>query len=88
MYGNGQSSKSILSQLQKALDNKEVTFNMSKGEQVRDYLPVATVSRHIVKYALQSKVEGIVNCCSNNPISIKELVLDYLNKVEKKINLN
>jgi dTDP-6-deoxy-L-talose 4-dehydrogenase (NAD+) len=88
MYGKGQSEKSIIPLLEKALAANEPTFNMSKGDQMRDYLPVTTVSENIVIFALQQKVEGIINCSSNNPISIKELVENYLKEHNKHINLN
>lgn len=88
MYGKGQNANSILSQLQLAIDNKETTFNMSKGEQLRDYLPVEIVAKNIVSIALQNNTQGIINCCSGTPISIKELINDYLKKNNAQINLN
>lgn len=88
MYGKGQSSKSILSQLDAALEKNEPEFNMSKGEQERDYLPVNLVAENIVIFALQQQIEGVINCCSNQPISIKQLVLDHLKQKNKTIKLN
>ena len=88
MYGKGQNSKSLLSQLERALADKEKIFNMSGGKQVRDYLPVEEVASHLVSISLQNKVTGIINCCSNRPITIEELVLDYLKKNEADIKLN
>ncbi|MBS1602744.1 MAG: NAD(P)-dependent oxidoreductase, partial [Bacteroidetes bacterium] len=49
MYGKGQSPKSLLSQLDKALQEGQESFNMSGGQQTRDYLPVAKVADYIVK---------------------------------------
>ncbi len=88
MYGEGQSTKSLLSQLQKALEDAEETFNMSLGDQKRDYLPVDKVAEYIVAIALQNKVTGIVNCCSGKPVTVKQFVLDYLSRHNKKISLN
>ena len=88
VYGKGQSSNSILSQLDKALDNGEVSFNMTGGEQLRDYLPVEKVAEYIVKIAMQNKVNGIINCCSGHPISIRKLVENHLEKKQKNIYLN
>lgn len=88
MYGKGQSPNSILSQLDKALQNGETSFNMSGGEQLRDYLPVEKVAEHIVKIAMQSKVKGIINCCSGRPISIRRHVENYMAKKQKNIQLN
>jgi len=88
MYGKGQNSNSLLSQLQKALDEKAPVFNMSGGMQIRDYLPVERVAAYIVKIALQDKVNGIINCCSGQPVSVKELVEKYLQEHKATIHLN
>ena len=88
MFGIGQSSKAILPLLDDALSNNKEVFNMSLGEQLRDYLPIEAVAENIVNLALQNKVEGVINCCSGVPISIKELVLNYMKDRKKVIKLN
>jgi cephalosporin hydroxylase/nucleoside-diphosphate-sugar epimerase len=88
MYGKGQNPKSIIPLLETALQNNDNEFKMSFGEQVRDYLPVTIVSENIVKFALQQEVEGIINCSSNKPITIKQLINDYLKENKKQIKLN
>lgn len=88
MYGKGQNANSLLSQLDKALQNKDSVFNMSGGEQLRDYLQIEKVAENIVKIALQTKVEGIINCCSGQPVSIKQLVEDHLREQQANIKLN
>lgn len=88
MYGHGQNPKSLLAQLDAALDKNEPVFNMSGGEQVRDYLPVEEVARNIVAIALQEQAVGVVNCCSGKPIKVKELVEQHLQKRGKAIELN
>ena len=55
MYGEGQNPNSLLSQLQTALQNGDQEFNMSGGEQERDYLPIEKVAEYIVTIALQNK---------------------------------
>jgi nucleoside-diphosphate-sugar epimerase len=88
MYGQGQNPNSLLSQLERALDKNETQFNMSGGDQLRDYLPVEVVAQYIVKISLQNEFNGIVNCCSGKPISIKSLVENYLKDKRKNITLN
>lgn len=88
MYGKGQSEKSILSQLNKALANKETVFNMSGGEQLRDYLPVEEVAKRLVTIALNPTLNGIFNCCSGVPISIRTLVENHLTTKNQSIQLN
>jgi len=88
MYGAGQNPNSLLSQLDKALENGEEIFKMSGGEQVRDYLPVEKVADYIVSIALQNEVNGVINCCSSEPIKIKTLVENYLKQKGSTIELN
>tara|TARA_B100001964_G_scaffold212269_1_gene248236 strand:+ start:225 stop:1079 length:855 start_codon:yes stop_codon:yes gene_type:complete len=88
IYGKGQSTNSILSQLEAALERNEKVFNMSGGEQLRDYLPVEKVAEYIVKISLQDKIGGVINCCSGEPIPIRKLVENYLIEKNKNIELN
>lgn len=88
MYGKGQNAKSLFSQLQAAIDTKQAVFNMSGGEQVRDYLPVETVAANIVAIALQPAALGIINCCSGIPVTVKEMVERYLLEKGASLQLN
>ncbi|MEK7172584.1 MAG: NAD-dependent epimerase/dehydratase family protein [Patescibacteria group bacterium] len=87
-YGEGQYYKSIIPLLDKAIiDHKEV-FDMSGGDQLRDYLPVEKMAEQIVLASLQNKINGIVNCCSGKPITVRKLVQGYLKKRGGGIKLN
>ncbi len=87
-YGKGQSGNSILSQLERALENGDESFNMSGGEQLRDYLPVEEVAKNIVATSVDDNFNGIINCCSGVPISVRNLVEKYLKDNNKQISLN
>ena len=87
MYGKGQSPKSILSQLDAAIDNGDAVFNMSGGEQLRDYLPIEVLVKQL--YDLhQSQTKGAFNICSGKPISIRRLVEERIQKRSANITLN
>jgi dTDP-6-deoxy-L-talose 4-dehydrogenase (NAD+) len=88
MFGEGQHPKSIIPQLDAAIKKGDALFNMSGGEQTRDYLPVDLVAEYICKIALQDRVTGIINCCSGNPISIKHLVEKYIISKGVSIRMN
>jgi nucleoside-diphosphate-sugar epimerase len=88
MYGKGQNPKSLFSQLDEALARGEAVFNMSGGEQVRDFLPVQTMAAYIVKIALQQQVTGIINVGSGEPLTVKQIVNNYLTEKNKTIQLN
>jgi dTDP-6-deoxy-L-talose 4-dehydrogenase (NAD+) len=87
-YGNGQSKKSLWTQLEDAIINKQEQFNMSLGEQLRDYLPVACVAEYISKVALQNNVTGIINCCSGEPVSVRNFTENFFKERRYDIKLN
>lgn len=88
MYGEGQPKTSLYSQLRDAVMRGEKVFNMSPGEQLRDYLPVSEVARIVVDLAMLKKELGIVNICSGKPISIRKLVESWLLENNWDIQLN
>ncbi|HOZ95331.1 MAG TPA: NAD-dependent epimerase/dehydratase family protein [Niabella sp.] len=88
MYGSGQASNSLIPQLDAAIKKGDQFFNMSGGEQIRDFLPVETVAKYIVAASLQSSITGIVNICSNQPICVKDFVMNYLRQKKHFIHLN
>jgi dTDP-6-deoxy-L-talose 4-dehydrogenase (NAD+) len=88
MYGPGQSPNALLAQLQAALDRGDSVFNMSGGEQVRDYLPVEVMAERIVACAVQQQVRGPINCCSGSPVTVRALVEQYLAARHTRIELN
>lgn len=88
MYGKGQNAKSLLSQLENSLSAGDTVFNMSGGKQIRDFLPVTHVASYIVDIALQNEVQGIINCSSGVPVTVKDFVEEYLKKNNKSISLN
>lgn len=88
MYGEGQNQNSLIPQLLKAIENKEEVFNMSGGDQLRDYLKVENVAEYLIKIAMQNEINGIINCCSGQPISVRKLVEDILAESNSTIKLN
>lgn len=87
MYGEGQSPKSIIPQLEKALMEGKTSFPMSPGDQQRDYLSVQAVSENMLNIALQKEVTGIINCCSGQPVSVKQFIETYLETTQRQIKL-
>ena len=89
MYGEGQGKNSLIAILDKAIRDGESEFNMSGGEQLRDYLHITEVASNLSKIALQNKIYNqIINCCSGEPVPIKIFVENYLSKKEYKMKLN
>jgi nucleoside-diphosphate-sugar epimerase len=89
MYGEGQSKTSLMYLLDRAIQNKDKEFNMSGGEQVRDFLLIDKVVQNINLIASQDTlINQSINCCSGEPILVKNLVKNYLNERQYQIKLN
>ena len=78
MYGTGQNPKSIYSQLAAAVERGDDHFDMSAGEQIRDYLPFEEVAELLVRLTLLGREVGIVNICSGQPQSMRGIVESWL----------
>ncbi|XWW47598.1 NAD(P)-dependent oxidoreductase [Fibrella sp. USSR17] len=87
LYGPGQSPHSILPLLERAVAAGETQFNMSGGEQLRDYLPVETVATYLTQIMEQNRVTGVINCCSGQPISVRRLVEEHVQRLNARITL-
>ncbi len=87
-YGNGQARNSLFPQLVAAVNRGDLQFDMSGGEQLRDYLPVEDVARLLVDLATCREHLGIVNVCSGQPISVGRLVNNWLEQNGWRIHLN
>lgn len=88
LHGEGQAQASLLPQLEAAIERGDAVFNMSGGEQLRDYLPVDEAARYLVTLALNGWDNGIVNVCSGSPISVRALVESVVAKHRSPIRLN
>lgn len=88
LFGPGQNPRSLLAQLDRAIGEGRDSFDMSGGEQSRDYLPVDVAAARLARIALQGEVAGIINCCSGRPITVKNLVLRRLRQRNASLRLN
>lgn len=88
MYGEGQNCNSLLSQFDRAIDEKQPVFNMSMGDQLRDYLPIQKVAEYFSMAIDNPHCQGVINCCSGRPISVLDLVKQQRHIKSSNIELN
>ena len=89
VYGEGQSKTSLMYLLEQAIQGQDKEFNMSGGEQLRDFSYIDDVVRNINLIANQNAlVNQVINCCSGKPISVKNLVEGYLKDRAYDMRLN
>jgi nucleoside-diphosphate-sugar epimerase len=77
-----------LGQLDLAIDSGEEVFNMSAGNQLRDYLPVEIVAENFCLILNSPITQGVINFCSGTPITILDLVKKRRRERKSNILLN
>lgn len=87
-FGAGQPASSLYPLVTAALARGDAVFDMSGGEQLRDYLPVREVARLIVELALSGGDHGTVNIASGTPVSVRKLVEGWLAERGSQLQLN
>jgi nucleoside-diphosphate-sugar epimerase len=88
LFGPGQAPGSLYSQLMSAIEEGRDVFDMSGGEQLRDFLPVNEAARLFVDLALAPGGAGPVNICSGKPVSVATLVDRWVAEHGARITLN
>ena len=78
LYGKGKNPNSLLAQLDRAINEGESTFNMSGGEQLRDYLPVSEAALQLARLVERPDLSGPVNICSGTAISVRRLIEEHI----------
>lgn len=88
LHGEGQNPNSLLAALDRAIEAGDDTFNMSAGEQLRDYLAIDVAAGYLATILQQRGFNGLVNCSSGQPISVRALVEQRLHERGASIRLN
>jgi nucleoside-diphosphate-sugar epimerase len=88
LHGEGQNPNSLLAALDRAIDNGDASFNMSGGEQLRDFLPIASAADYLAAIVHQRDFNDVINCASGQPVSVRALVEQRLRERGAALNLN
>ncbi len=88
LHGEGQNPNSLLAALDHAIDSGLEQFNMSAGDQLRDFLAVETAAGYLTSLLQRRDFSGVVNCCSGQPISVRALVEQHCANRGSSIRLN
>ena len=88
LHGEGQNPNSLLAALDRAIDAGDERFNMSAGEQLRDYLAIETAAGYLATIVQQREFDGVINCASGQPVSVRALVEQRLRERGASIHLN
>lgn len=78
IYGDDNRNHSIFSKIVQAVEEGKRTFPFNSGKNKYDFISVDELSEQIVATAMQTQIDGIINCCSGQPISLAEKVEQFI----------
>lgn len=85
-YGDDeQSSGSIFSKILEMEKNGQKTFPFTDGKNQFDYIKITELTKQIRAVVEQKEVQGIINCCSGEPVTIKKMVECFIKENHLKI---
>lgn len=88
LHGEGQNVNSLLAALDRAIDTGATAFDMSAGEQLRDFQPITEAARQLVGLLHCRAFSGVVNCASGQPVTVRRLVEQRLQERGASLQLN
>ena len=87
IQGDDKNNNSIFAKILKKEDEKVDKFPFTTGQNKYDFINVTKLAEMISKASVQTEIRGIINCCSGEPISLKEKVESFLLENNLKIKL-
>lgn len=78
IYGDDIHNNSIFSKILRAAQEKNSTFDLNSGELLYDFIHIDKLVRQISAVVHQDTINGIINCCSGEPVSLKTMVNNFI----------
>ncbi len=85
LHGEGQPQRALIPSLERAIAEGQEHFDMSGGEQQRDFMEVGDAARAIVGASLQTRIPGILNICTGSPMTVRNLVEQRIHELGSSI---
>lgn len=78
IYGDDIHNNSIFTKILRAYQENKKSFDLNSGELLYDFIHIDTLASQISSVISQTKVNGIINCCTGNPVSLKTMVNNFI----------
>lgn len=76
--GDERFGHSIFSKLAAAEREGKTTFPLNSGKNLYDFIQVEELARQIAAASTQSQIQGIINCCTGQPVSLRDKVEQFI----------
>ena len=88
IMGDDKKSNSIFGKILRASEEGKKKFPFTSGKNKYDFINVDELADLIVAIVMQNEVNGIINCCKGEPISLSERVEGFIKDNKLSIRLD
>lgn len=85
--GDDKNGRNIFSKITEAVDKGQHEFPFTTGENMYDFIDVDVLSHMIISSTFNESIEGVIDCCTGQPISLGEKVTQFIQKKGYNIKL-
>lgn len=78
ILGDDARGNSIFSKICKAAEEGKKTFPLNSGKNKYDFITIQQLAEMIAKAGVQTEIDGEINCCTGNPVSLGEKVEQFI----------
>jgi len=88
ILGDDTKNHSIFTKILEADKEGKEKFPFTTGKTKYDFITVDELANMITSASTQTKVTGIINCCSGNPVSLADRMEQYIKEYNLRIKLD
>lgn len=83
--GDDKLNHSIFARIMQLEEEGAATFPFTSGKCKYDFIDVKDMAKDIAYTGLQTEIVGVINCCSGNPVSLADKVMNFVTTKGYKI---
>lgn len=88
IYGDDKRSNSIFAKIVAAAEEGKETFPFTTGKNMYDFISVDLLAEQIAACMMQTEVDGIINCCTGQPMTLADKVESFIREHNFSIKLD
>lgn len=85
--GDDKNNHSVFTKMLEADENGQQEFPFTKGTNQFDFIDIEELATQIAKASVQNKVDGVINVCSGEPVSLKDKAEEFIKQHHLNLKL-
>lgn len=87
ILGDDTKNNSIFSKIVQAVQDGKTEFPFTTGKNKYDFIQIHQLAKQIASVAMQVDIDGVINCCTGNPVSLADRVEQFIKDNNFQIKL-